>query len=109
QRAPSSPVLQDVTAAGAGERGVDGAPGGQRPLAGTVLLELADPPAQPRVLAEVAEVAGHRLGVPREPLLVAACLAGQADDPAVGLELGEGALQGLPGLRVGQRPEEVDG
>ena len=59
---------------------------------GLAVLELA---AQPRVLLEVAEVAGHGLAVALQALLVALHLPGDADDRLVGLELREGRLQQL--------------
>ena len=57
--------------------------------------------AQRGVLLEVAEVAGHRLAVALQRLLVAAHLPGQPDHRPVGLELGERRLQQL---RARSRP-----
>ncbi len=59
---------------------------------GLAVLQLA---AQPRVLLEVAEVAGHGGLVAFQALLVALHLPGDPDDRLVGLELGEGGFQQL--------------
>ena len=54
------------------------------------------------VLDEVAEVAGRRLRVAVERLLVLAQLAGEADHRPVGLELRERRLQQLARARRGR-------
>ena len=81
---------------------------GRAPL-GPVALELADLVTDRGVLAEVAEVAAHRLRVAGEGLLVAAHGAHEADDGAVGLELGERGLEDGAGRLAAELAHEVDG
>ena len=71
-------------------------------------LAVGDRAAQPGVLLEVAEVAGHRLAVALEALLVARHLAGEPDHGPVGLELRERRLQQVAGLGSADLADQVD-
>ncbi len=79
-----------------------------RPLPGQVVLTVLQLAAQPRVLLEVAEVAGHGGLVALKTLLVALHLAGDAHDRLVGLELREGRLQQLARTVPAELLDQVD-
>ncbi len=92
---------------------LDGFDGGRAALAaalaGEFVLAVLEPAAQVHVLVEVAEVAGHGRAVALQPLLVALHLAGDADDRAVRLELGEGGLQQFARAVPAELGDQVDG
>ena len=81
--------------------------GGRRAVGAIELLDLAELRAQPRILDEVAAVAGHRLRVAGEGLLGILHLAGEAHDGAVGLELRERRLQDLARPLAAELVDEV--
>ncbi len=72
-------------------------------------LEIAQLAADAGVLREVAAVAGHRLRVAGERLLLLAHLTGEPDDGPVGLELRERGLEDLARPRTAELVDEVHG
>ena len=90
------------------ESSVSGLPGpGTAP--GGVVLGIGQGPPQPRVLGEVAQVAGHGLAEAGEGFFPAPDLPGQSDDGAVRLELGEGGFEDLAGAGPAELGQQVDG
>ena len=85
-----------------------GAQGGRAGLR-ALLLDRADLVAHGGVLREVTQVAGHRLRIAGEGLVVAAHCPHQADDGAIRLELREGGLEDLPSTPPSELAHEVDG
>ena len=99
----------DVTDAQGLERDGDLGPAVGIALARALLLQVGDPAAQRRVLAEVADVAVHGVGVGLQGLLLVTHLGRDAHDGPVGLELREGGLQHLLGRLPAHLRDEVDG
>ena len=95
----------DVAAAEGGEDAAGLRALGRGPALGRAALGVGEPAAEGRVLEEVAPVAADLPGEVVAGLLDPAEPAGQADDPAVGLELGEARLEeAVPGELRGRRP-----
>ena len=106
---PAALAVDDDVAAGQGlHLAVQARPARPAVVAGQLRLGLGDAPAQRGVLAEVPQVAVHALLQLGQAPPLGAGPGGELDDAPVGLELGEGGLQDLPGARARGAPQEVD-
>ena len=107
-RAPSAGDLDDVAEAKLlqADRGLS-PPAGRSGLCG-LFLDVANLVAQRGIRGEVPQMAGHRLGVTCQCLLVPLDRHGHAHNSAVSLELREGRLEDLAGALASNLSDEVD-
>ena len=107
-RASAARDLDDVPGAEVLQADRNLGPSTRRSGFGGFLLDVANLVAQRGIRGVVPQMAGHRLGVTSQCLLIAPEGHGHADDGAVGLELRERGLQNVAGRLASKLPDEVD-